>query len=110
MLVYAAIVSVSRLVAPVERYERGLLSVVAVIVCITGWALIRMFHNSIQVRRERLTYLRENQMSQEFLAAWRAGKPADSMPDRPEERTKLEPLFQGVFALGVMATLWLVWR
>ena len=111
VLAYAAIVSVSRLlIAPVQTYEKVLLSLVALGVCAIGWSLIRMFHNSIQVRRERLTYLRSTEMSQEFLLAWRAGRSVDEMPDLPEEKTKLEPLFRGVFLLGVITTLWLLWR
>jgi len=111
VLAYAAIVSVSRLlIPPIHMYEKALLGLIAVGVCAIGWSLIRMFHNSIQVRRERLTYLRSTQMSEEFLLAWRAGRSAEEMPDLPEEKTKLEPLFRGVFLLGLAATLWLLWR
>ena len=111
LLIYAAIASMPRLFSsPASTIERAVLSVGAAAVCIAGWKLVTMFNESIHYRRERLTYMRKHELTETFRQAWRAGKTSEEMPDLPEEKVQLGPFFRGVFIVGFIATVWLLWR
>jgi hypothetical protein len=111
MLLYAAIASSPRLFSSkLDCLEIGALAISAIVVFIAGWMLIGMFTASIHVRRERLTFIRNNYFTVEFKQAWRAGKSIEEMPDLPEEKAQLQPLFRSVFAIGLLVTLWILWR
>jgi hypothetical protein len=111
LLVYAAIASMPRLFAtPASAVERVVLTVAAIAVCVAGWKLISMFNESIHYRRERLTFMRKHELTEAFRLAWRAGKSTQEMPDFPEEKVQLGPFFRAVFCIGLVVTVWLVWR
>ena len=109
LLLDAAIVSIPRLHANISPCVLFVLATAAVGVGIAGWVLIGMFDSSIHIRRERLTFIRKTYMTEEFRDAWRSGKSADQMPDMPEEKVRLRPLFRGLFVAGLVATLSLLW-
>jgi hypothetical protein len=111
LLLYAAIASGPKLIgAPLTQVEYLVLGLAAIAVLVAGWIIVGMFDGSIRVRRERLTYMRTHQLTEEFRVAWRAGKSQQEMPDLASEKVRLLIFFRAMFAVGFAATLWLLLR
>jgi hypothetical protein len=112
LLLYAAIVSVPKLLTHLSPLEVVVLYLLAVAILLTGWHLIKGYHRSIRNRRERLIAIRR-EFTDEFKLAWRAGKSSEQLPDRIESasiKTSLLWLFQTIFALGFLIVFWLLYR
>mgnify|MGYP000896398808 CR=1 FL=1 len=111
LVLFATIASATRFLgSSIEPYEYIFLGAAALAVHVCGLGLIGVLASSIQGRRERLTHIRTTYFSEAFRDAWRAGKSADQAHDRPEEKTQLRMLFQGVYWAGFLSTLWYLWR
>lgn len=107
LLLYAAIVSIPKLLATLNQVEYFVLFAVAFGIVASGWYLLGVLANSIQVRRGRLTEARK-QFTPEFKNAWRCGKTEAEVPDKPEDKLNLLWFFRAVFVVGFGAACWLL--
>jgi len=109
LLLYAAIVSIAKLLGTLNQVEYFVLFTAAFIIVASGWYLVGVLADSIQVRRKRLTETRK-QFTSEFMRAWRYGKTEAEVPDEPEEKLQLLWFFRAVFLVGFGAACWLLVR
>lgn len=112
LLLYAAIVSIPKIVDNLLLNEFGVLYVASFGVMVAGWYLVGLLHKSIQERRARLVECRKL-FTKEFMIAWRGGKSeeeAPDLPDRPEEKTSLLWLFRVIFGIGFLVDSWILYR
>ncbi|QQE88782.1 hypothetical protein [Azotobacter chroococcum] len=109
LLLFAAIISISKLLGTLNQVEYFVLFGSAFIVVASGWYLVGVLADSIQVRRKRITETRK-QFTKEFMNAWRYGKTETEAPDNPEEKLQLLWFFRTVLLLGFGAVCWLLVR
>lgn len=109
LLLYAAIVSIPKLLGTPNQVEYFVLFGAAFGVVASGWYLVGVLAESIQVRRKRLTETRK-QFTSEFMNAWRYGKTEAEVPDKPEGKLKLLWFFRAVLLVGFGAACWLLAR
>ena len=110
LLLSAAIASVPKLLGKVTQTEFALLWLTSLVVMITGWVLVWMFHASLKARWERLTEMRKKYFTEEFRIAWRGGKTEEAAPDDPTNRIGLLWFFQAVFLVGFIFDTWILYR
>ena len=110
LLLYAAIASIPKLLGKLTQTEFGLLWLISLAVMITGWVLLRMFHDSLEARWERLTEIRKKHFTEEFRSAWRGGKSEEAVPDDPTNRISLLWFFRAVFLVGFIFDTWILYR
>lgn len=103
LLLFAAIVSIPKLLGTLNQVEYFMLFSSALSVVASGWYLVGVFADSIQVRRKRLTETRKK-FTSEFMSAWRYGKTEAEIPDNPEEKLQLLWFFRAVLLAGFSAT------
>ena len=109
LLLYAAIVSIPKLLGTLNQVEYFVLFAVAFSVVASGWYLVGVLADSIQVRRKRLIETRK-QFTKEFMNAWRYGKTEAEVPDKLEAKLQLLWFFRSVFLVGFGAVCWLLVR
>ncbi len=109
LLLYAAIVSIPKLLGTLNQVEYFILFVSAFSVAASGWYLVGVLAESIQIRRERLIETRKS-FSKEFMNAWRYGKTEAKVLDTLEAKRKLLWFFRSVFLVGFGAVCWLLVR
>ncbi len=109
LLLFAAIVSIPRILDTLNQVEYFVLFGAAVSVMASGWYLVGVLADSIQVRRKRLAETRKH-FTKEFMNAWRYGKGVAEVPDNPEEKLQLLWFFRAVFLVGFGAVCWLLVR
>lgn len=109
LLLYAAIVSIPKLLGTLNQVEYFVLFGAAFSVVASGWYLVGVLADSIQVRRKRLTETRKH-FTKEFMNAWRYGKTEAEVPDNPEEKLQLLWFFRAVLLVGFGAACWLLVR
>jgi hypothetical protein len=109
LLLYAAIVSIPKLLGTLNQIEYFVLFAAALSVVASGWYLVGVLADSIQVRRKRLIETRK-QFTKEFMDAWRYGKTEAEVPDTLEAKRKLLWVFRSVFLVGFGAVCWLLVR
>ena len=107
LLLYAAAVSLHKLIGRLTTLEYVCLYVFLVLICGMGWFVVGLFAQSIQLRRKRLTEIRRH-FTSEFREAWRGGEPEASAPDNPDQKLNLLWMFRSLFVVGLIAALWLV--
>src|SRR4030066_1939415 len=108
LLLYAAIASVPKLLGKLTQTEFALLWLTSLVVMITGWVLVWMFHASLKARWERLTEMRKKYFTEEFRIAWRGGKTEEAAPDDPTNRIGFLWFFQAVFLVGFIFDTWIL--
>jgi len=109
LLLYAAIVSISKLLDTLNQIEYFALFAAAFGVAACGWYLVGVLADSIQVRRKRLIETRK-QFTKEFMNAWRYGKTETEVPDTLEAKLILLWFFRSVFSVSFGAVCWLLVR
>lgn len=111
LLLYAAIVSLPRIVGPgaLGKCEYIVLHAALVVVLVAGWLIVGMFADSIQTRRRRLTEIRRH-FTDSFKAAWRGGRSESEVPDHPDFKNNLVWFFRAVFVFGFIVATWLLYR
>lgn len=109
LLLFAALVSIPKLLGTLNQVEYFVLFGAAFAAVASGWYLVGVLADSIQVRRKRLTETRK-QFTKEFMYAWRYGKTESEVPDNPEEKLQLLWFFRSVFLVGFAAACWLLVR
>ena len=109
LLLYAAIVSIPKLLGTLNQVEYFVLFAVAFSVVASGWYLVGVLADAIQVRRKRLIETRK-QFTKEFMNAWRYGKTEAEVPDKLEAKLQLLWFFRSVFLVGFGAVCWLLVR
>ena len=109
LLLFAAIVSIPKLLGTLNQVEYFVLLGAAFSVVASGWYLVGVLADSIQVRRKRLTETRKK-FTPEFMNAWRYGKTEAEVPDNPEEKLQLLWFFRAILLVGFGAACWLLVR
>jgi len=109
LLLYVAILSIPKLLGKLNQVEYFVLVATAFSVAVSGWYLVGVLAESIQVRRKRLIEIRKK-FTEEFMNAWRYGKTEADVPDKLEVKLKLLWFFCSVFLIGFGAVCWLLVR
>lgn len=109
ILLYVAIAGMPRILGSLNQIEYFVLFVSALAVLCTGWFVLGMLGDSIQIRRSRQTECRKK-FTAGFMYAWRYGKSESEVPDSPNEKPNLLWLFRSILIVGFAATLWLLIR
>lgn len=109
LLLLAAIGSFPKLLGTLNQVEYFVLFGAAFSVLVSGWYLVGVLDDSIQVRRKRLTESRK-QFTTEFMKAWRYGETEAKVPDNPEEKLRLLWFFRAVLVVAFGAACWLLVR
>ena len=110
LLLYVAIASIPKLLDELSQAEFVFLWLISLVVMITGWVLIGMFHDSLKTRWERLTEIRTNSFAEEFRNAWRGGKAKEVFPDNPTNKICLSWFFRAIFLIGFVFNSWILYR
>lgn len=106
LLLYAAIISTTKLIEDPNRIEFLLLELINFAVFVVGLTVIRTLTDSIRDRDNRLVKIRE-MYSEEFRKAWSQALDA---PDEIDKPIKLTWLFYSVFGLGFLLASWIIIR
>lgn len=109
LLLYGVVIAIAKMEVIESCIEELVLFLLPIFVFSTGWYVVHTLFTSIDVRRKRLVQIR-TKLPDSFMDAWRYGRSVDEVPDNPNEKIKLSWLFYSVLVLGLVATLWVLWR
>jgi hypothetical protein len=107
ILLYVAVISISKLMRPTGCVEWILLYALPVIILVAGLYMIHTLFDSIHTRRKRLTEIRKH-ASDNFMVAWGCGKPREQVVDDPDQKLKLSWFLYSIFVLGFLVTVWVL--
>ena len=112
LLLYAAIVSIAKLLDDISKVEYAVLYALAFIIMVIGWLLITILHKSVMERRARLVRIR-SYFSAEFRDCWRGGKSVEEVPDlvsRQDQKTSLVWFFNSIFGFSFIIASWILYK
>jgi len=107
LLLYVAIISISKLLMFDQSLELIFLSIAALVVLIAAWFVIGKLSSSIQERRKRQIQSRKK-FSDVFMFAWGGGRPLDEIEDKIENKPTLLWFFVGILIIGFSTVLLLL--
>jgi len=102
LLIDAALVTASQQVDSISHLERVALSVAVLLVGGLALALLVATASDIEVRRERLKWLREEEFSKRFVTAWSAKK--------KRVEPKVPAIMYVVVVVGTVVACWMIAR
>jgi len=109
LLLYAAIISIQKLLGNIFPWEVFALIIAAIAICASSSLILIKLDKSIKGLRRGLTELRRH-FTNEFRIAWEAGRPELNSSDDPDRKLDYTWFFCLILIIGLTAVIWLLIR